>query len=58
MNHGDNPFAEGGHMVESMDARGATIIKILKSKTAIKILKQSAKAIAIIIIDETFRRKL
>lgn len=57
MNHGDNPFAEGGLMVRSVVANRAIIMKILKSKPVIKMLKQTAKTMAIIIIDETFRKK-
>jgi hypothetical protein len=57
MNHGDNPFAEGGLMVRSVVANRAIIMKILKSKPVIKILKLSAKTMATILIDEAFRKK-
>lgn len=44
-------------MVQSVVAPRAIIIKILKSKIAVKILKHSVKTIAIILIDEAFRKK-
>jgi len=36
---------------------GQVIIKIITSEVTRKILKQSAKTIAVIVIDEAFRRK-
>lgn len=44
-------------MVQSVVAHRAIIVRILKSKPVVKILKQSAKTIAIILVDEAFMKK-